>query len=85
MRNPGLVVLGVSTYRYALPERTPGGVVGRVVLVLVAVWVTDLVVAVDVGVLYFGRYLIPVLGQVDGAPTGSTGINTPLCTEPRTL
>ena len=86
MRKPPLVVPGVSIKKYPFPTRTPDGTLGRVaVLVLEDVRVTVLMVVVDVGVLYLGKYLIPVFGHVDGAPTGSTGTNVPLWTEPRTL
>jgi hypothetical protein len=74
-------VLEVSIYRYPLPDRTPsGGVVDTGPELLVLDTVLEAVLKVDVGALLpdFGRYLMPVWGQVEAEPTGSTGVNVPV-------
>ena len=56
---------------------------------LVLVLVTSVVLVPPAGLLetgepLFGRYLIPVEGQVDVEPSGLAATKVPVCTEPRT-
>lgn len=70
-----------STVRLPLPEKAPPVLVGEVVVV---VDVGPVVVEVLPPEL-LGRYLTPVLGQVDFVPSGSAATKSPVWTEPRTL
>lgn len=74
-------MLEVSTDRYPLPDKTPPGEeVDDAPELFVVEDVADTVLRVVVGALLpdFGRYLMPVLGQVEAEPTGSTGVNVPV-------
>lgn len=74
----------ISTIRLPFPENAPPVLVGAVVEV-VAVAVPVVVEVEPPPPELFGRYLTPVLGQVDFVPSGSAATNSPVWTDPRTL
>ena len=74
----------VYAFKYPDPEKVPLPPVGLeveldpVVVVVGLVVVVKAVVMVGAGLPDFGRYLIPVEGQVDVDPTGEVGSNVPV-------
>lgn len=69
----------LTTFRKPFPDSVPDPPVGVEVGVVVVPVGAVVVVDPPAG---FGRYLIPVAGQVDPDPTGVAGLKVPLWTEP---
>ena len=91
MRKPPVWLGGTSgdtTLKIPLPLSATGEALVLEVAptpVVVAVPVLVGATVLDEAVWYLGRYLMPVEGQVEPEPTGSTGTNSPVWIEPRTL